>query len=309
MDTLWLALAGLFAATTLLLVAVQSYAFDRYLTYRSLRAMRAFELRPDQVRIRDLARPAPSRLLLPGLKRLGDLARRLTPLGVMDRLRLQLVYAGSPPAWDAERILAVKAVLGLGLALATVLLGTTTGMAPVRLVTATALAGVLGYLAPDAVLRSRAQRRQDEIRLALADSLDLLSITVEAGLAFDAALARVAREVRGPLGAELHRAVQEIQLGKPRVEALRALGARTQVRELKGFVLAMVQADIFGISVANVLHTQAQEMRIKRRQAAEERAQKIPVKMIFPLIFFIMPATFVVLAGPGVLRIFEFFAR
>jgi tight adherence protein C len=132
-----------------------------------------------------------------------------------------------------------------------------------------------------------------------------MSITVEAGLGFDAAMERVAREMEGPLGEELIRVVQEMRLGKSRADALRDLGSRSSVDELKSFVLAMVQADIFGISIARVLHVQAAELRIKRRQRAEEQAQKLPVKIIFPLILCIFPALFIVLLGPAAIQIYE----
>jgi tight adherence protein C len=140
---------------------------------------------------------------------------------------------------------------------------------------------------------------------ALPDALDLLSITVEAGLGFDAAVARVARQSGGPLGEELHRVLQEMQIGKSRSDALRDLADRTSIPELKSFVLAMVQADIFGISIAKVLQVQAKEMRLKRRQRAEEQAQKVPVKIVFPLILCIFPSLFIVLLGPAVITIYE----
>jgi len=167
------------------------------------------------------------------------------------------------------------------------------------------LLGIFGYLLPDIILRSRAEERQVAMRRALPDTLDLLSISVEAGLGFDAAMARVAREVHGPLGQELNRVLQEMQLGTARAEAFRELAERSGTPELKSFVLAMVQADVFGIPVAKVLQVQAREMRIKRRQAAEERAQKLPVKILFPLLFCIFPVIFVVLLGPAAIRIYQ----
>jgi tight adherence protein C len=179
------------------------------------------------------------------------------------------------------------------------------GMDLLRVVVLTPLLGFVGYYLPEWILRSRSGKRQKSIQRALPDALDLMSITVEAGLGFDAALERVSREMGGPLGEELYRVVQEMRLGKGRGEALRDLASRTTVEELKSFVLAMVQAEIFGISVSKVLHVQARELRTKRRQRAEEAAQKLPVKIVFPLILCIFPALLTILLGPAAISIYE----
>ena len=153
------------------------------------------------------------------------------------------------------------------------------------------------------MLLQKSQTRQERIQRELPDALDLLSISVEAGLGFDAALSQVARNTTGPLAEEFFRVLQEMQIGTGRPEAMRALGERTTVSELRGFVTAMVQADAFGVPVANVLRVQAGEMRIKRSQRAEEKAQKVPVKILFPLIFCILPALFIVVIGPAAITI------
>ena len=167
----------------------------------------------------------------------------------------------------------------------------------------------IGYYLPEWVLRSRSGKRQGAMRRALPDALDLLSITVEAGLGFDAAVSRVSKQAGGPLGEELYRVLQEMQIGKSRADALRDLGERTTIPELKSFVLAMIQADIFGISIAKVLHVQANEMRVKRRQRAEEKAQKVPVKIVFPLLTCIFPSLLVVLLGPAAISIYRAFTH
>jgi tight adherence protein C len=141
----------------------------------------------------------------------------------------------------------------------------------------------------------------------MPDTIDLLTIAVEAGLGFDAALAHVRRRVPGPLSDEIGRMLQEIQLGVSRPDALRNLAARTDVDELRAFTLAMVQADQYGISIANVLRSQSKELRVKRRQRAEEKAQKVPTKLLFPLIFCILPAMFIVLLGPGAIKVINSF--
>lgn len=296
-----------FAAVALLAYSVQDYLLERREVYRSLRSVRAVELSAADLRHRELATPVGMRVVLPGFRRLGEFVRRFTPVGVTERLSKELAYAGSPAGWDAERVLALKivgiVVLGtMGFAASVIL-----AQSSLRTFGITAVSAVLGWYLPEWVVRSRASQRQTAISRALPDALDLMSITVEAGLGFDAALNRVSREMGGPLGEEFYRVVQEIQLGSARIDAMRGLSDRTNVPSLRDFVLAMIQADIFGISVAKVLAVQANEMRIRRRQDAEERAQKVPVKMIFPLIMCILPATFVVLAGPAVLRIADFF--
>lgn len=298
-------LGAAFLAVTLLLASVAAGMAERRQVYRSLRAMRTAEVAPTDVRRRQLASPAMTRVILPGLQRVGQGVRRFTPVSVIQRLDDELVYAGSPAGWDGERMLAVKVAVGAALFIVGLVLPGLAGSGALRGIILAPLLAVVGYYLPEWILRSRSSARQYRIQRALPDALDLLSITVAAGLAFDAALERVAREMGGPLGEELVRVVQEMRLGKGRADALRDLADRSSVDELKSFVLAMVQADIFGISVSRVLSVQARELRIKRRQRAEEQAQKLPVKILFPLLFCIFPALFVVILGPAAIRIYD----
>lgn len=292
-----------FGAATIGFLALQGLVLERHQVFKTLRNVRSIELKPVDVRRQELAIPFAQRVLAPALHWIGGLGRRFAPTGVLDRLSRELVYAGSPQAWDAERLLAAKLLGIVGASVGAVVLGRSAGLAAAKLVVLAPIAAVLGYYVPEWVLRSKSGRRQGEIQRALPDALDLLSITVEAGLGFDAAVARVARNAGGPLGEELHRMLQEMQIGKPRPDALRDLGERSTVPELKSFVLAMIQADVFGISIGKVLHVQAAEMRMKRRQRAEEKAQKTPVKIIFPLIVCIFPSLFVVLLGPAAIAV------
>jgi tight adherence protein C len=300
--------AGVFLAVFTLALSVQSLLLERRRAYRTLQAIRAVELRPGDLRNRELARPARERLLQPLYGAALAVGRRLTPAGSREATRRRLVMAGSPTSWDADRVLVAKvagSAFGALAGAAVLALGRTV---PLGLLGLAGL-GVLGYLAPNFVLANAVQRRKASIRQGLPDSIDLLTICVEAGLGFDAALAHVSKNTTGPLADELYWSLQEVQLGRGRNEAMRNLAARCDVPELSAFVLAMVQADVFGVSVANVLRVQAAEMRVKRRQLAEERAMKIPIKVLFPVLFCIFPALFVVILGPAIMRIAAIFAR
>jgi tight adherence protein C len=308
-DQATVGILAFFGAASLSLVALQGYFLERRQVSHSLRRVRSMDAAPTDLRRRQLAEPLRRRLITPGLRRLGGLARRMTPASAMERLTRQLVYAGSPPGWDAERMLAFKVLGAVVFTVGGVIFATLSRSGVLRVASLAVLLCAVGYYLPEVVLRSRARQRQELLQRALPDSLDLLSITVQAGLGFDAAVSRVARRVTGPLGEELYRVIQEMQLGRSRVDALRDLAARSTVPELKSFVLAMVQAEAFGISIGKVLQIQAREMRTKRRQRAEEKAQKVPVKIVFPLILCIFPALFVVLMGPAAIRIYESLIR
>lgn len=245
--------------------------------------------------------PARERLVDPLLRGGLRLGRRLTPTGQQERLQHRLDIAGNPGTWTPERILATK---GTGLAVGVVLgllMLLRAGMLPgVAWVGGLAAAG---FWLPDLLLYNAGLKRQQTLQRSTPDALDMLTVCVEAGLGFDAALSHVARNTRGPIAGEFARILQEMQIGKSRVEAFQALAARTTVPELNTLVSALVQADNLGIPVANVLRSQSREMRTKRRQRAEEQAQKIPVKILFPLVFCIFPALFVVILGPAGIQI------
>ena len=300
---------AMFLAVFAIAYSVQVIVAERRQAYRTLQAIRAVELRPADLRNRELARPARERLIKPLYNTALTLARRFTPAGARDAIRRKLVMAGSPFGWDPDRVLVAKvACLTGGTVLGVLFLAVFSFAWPLRVLGFLAIS-LLGYWLPNIVLTNAVQRRQSEVRSALADSIDLLTICVEAGLGFDAALAHVSKNTSGPLADEFYRTLQEVQLGRSRNEAMRNLADRSNVPELRAFVLAMVQADIFGVSVANVLRVQAKDMRIKRRQLAEERAMKVPIKVLFPVLFCIFPALFVVILGPAIMRIADVFAK
>lgn len=294
-------LAAVFAGIVLSLTIIGTLTPERHTVERSLAAVEAIATSPESMR-RELDRPFSERFnqgVDDWLRRVG---RRITPAGKMAALRRRLDLAGNPEGWTLDRIVALKALglfLGGGMG---VLLPLAFGSITWAILLGAGLA-VLGYYMPNIVLYQVSTKRSQTIQKKLPDALDLLTVSVEAGMGFDAALANVARNTDGPLSEEFFRVLQEMQLGSGRMQALRALSERSDVRDLQSFINAMIQADAFGIPIANVLRIQAKEMRVKRSQRAEEAAQKVPVKILFPLIFFIMPSIFVALVGPGIITL------
>jgi len=235
---------------------------------------------------------------LPGWLR--GLAARLSPSGIEGSLQRRLDLAGNPGRWTPDRVLAVK---GLGL-LALAALGALYGVhSPGLLILCVILGGAIGFFLPDVLLYNSGNKRQAKIQTLLPDAIDMLTICVEAGMGFDAAMAQVARNTAGPLAAEFARSLQEMQIGKSRTQALRAMVDRTSVPELRTFASAVVQGSELGIPVAQVLREQAKEMRVRRRQRAEGKAQQVPVKITFPLILCLFPALMVIVVGPGIIKI------
>jgi tight adherence protein C len=259
------------------------------------------------LREQELADNFGTRVLVPIVGRAGHVARRITPIDTRDRIAKKLVLAGSPAGWDAERVLAFKIIgAAVGFALGLTIVSLLDFSRLIQLVVI-ALLSFVGFVAPDSILNRKVEERQQDILRTLSDTLDLLTISVEAGLSLNAAIAQVVQNVPGVLSSEFARMLQEIQLGVPRSDAFRHLAERTDVEELNAFALAMIQADVFGVSIASVLRTQAQQLRIKRRQRAEAKAQQTPVKIVFPLILCVLPSLFVVIVGPGAIRIWEQF--
>ncbi|MDP3713087.1 MAG: type II secretion system F family protein [Mycobacteriales bacterium] len=239
------------------------------------------------------------RALEPLLASGGSLVRRVSPVRRIQLSRDRIVWAGLEGSFTLEKLLGYKAA-GFVAGGLFGLLGAP-GSVPLA-VWAGGLAGAASFV-PDAVLSSRATERQNQIARALPEALDLLALTVEAGLGFEQAIEVVVDNTTGPLSGELTRLLREIELGVPRRDALAALRERTDVPELSSFVVALVQSDQMGIALADVLKTQAAQVRLKRRQRAREQAAKTPVKILFPVVLGIFPALFVVTIGPGAINI------
>jgi tight adherence protein C len=250
-----------------------------------------------------LERPARERAVQPVVNALAARARKLTPVGMLTTLENRLVAAGAQGRVTLEQVLAVKLLLGVTGVLIT---GLRLAAAPSLFNVIIAVVGTaFGWFLPDIILGGRADERRKKVRRELADTMDQITIAVEAGLGFEAAMARVAEGGPGVLAQELSRVLQDIRLGVARSEALEGLAARCDLAELRHFVSSIRQAERYGLPIAKVLRVQASELRDKRRQAAEEHAMKIPVKVLFPLVFCILPALFIVVIGPGAIRIME----
>lgn len=237
------------------------------------------------------------------LRRLG---RRVTPQAYVLKLDHLLALAGRPASMPLEKVLTAKPLLGLAGGIAGLLL---VQSSPEKLFVLLGIfITVLGYFVPDLLLYSKGQERQKAMALELANTLDQMLISVEAGLGFESAMQRAGETGKGPLADELVRTLQDMQVGRSRREAYLAMADRSTIPELRSFVKAIVQADAYGIALSGVLRTQAKVMRVKRRQRAEEKAMKLPVAVLFPLLLFIFPVLFIVILGPAVLNVIDTFA-
>ncbi|MGC9356362.1 MAG: type II secretion system F family protein [Anaerolineae bacterium] len=254
----------------------------------------------------ELSQPFTQRVIMPMLQHMGEALQRLTPKQNLEQARQKLEVAGlahsiKPAQFYAARIAAsvILGILGLVFAL------TGAGTPLYQRVLFGAGGFVLGYFLPPLLLTSKIQRRQEEVLKALPDALDLLTICVEAGLGFDAAMSKVAEKWDNELSLAFTRTVQQMQLGKLRREALRDMANSLDVSDVTSFVAAIIQADQLGVSMAKVMRIQSEQMRVKRRQRAEEKARQAPVKIMIPLAFCIFPSILIVLLGPAVLQIKE----
>jgi tight adherence protein C len=255
------------------------------------------------VRDQEMLAPISERVVAPLLEGLTGIARRFTPAGFGEGVAQKLVMAGNPPNLNVDKVLVLK-LLGI----VSVVLWIPVVLVMLNFTGFLAIVGVVvlwgaSFMYPDVLISRKVEDRQKEISRKLPDILDLLVISVEAGLGFEQALDRTTVAVPGALSDEFRRMLHEIRIGASRADALRAMAERTDVTELRSFIMAMLQADTFGVSISRLLRSQADEMRIRRRLRAQEQAQKAPVKMLFPLVFCIFPSIFVVILGPAMINI------
>jgi len=260
---------------------------------------------PDKVDLTELelSRPFSERVIQPIMERISALVTKIAPQEVLKETARKVQQSGlriKPTSFVTSQVLlavivpAILAMTGVmskagGLKGAIVLL----------------VSGLIGYFLPDLWLKGKVNARKGEIQRKLPDALDLLTVSVEAGLGFDMALSKVVEKMQGPLAQEFTRVLHEVRMGKPRREAMKAMADRVDAPDVSQFISALVQADKLGVSIANVLRVQSDQMRIKRRQRAEETAMKAPLKMSFVLVFFVLPALMIVLLGPAAISVME----
>jgi tight adherence protein C len=231
---------------------------------------------------------------------LARIVGRYTPQRSVENIRHNLILAGSPNNWQASDFMGLKGLFALLVGGATLALMFFYQDDLLFTVGGGLVGGALGYYLPTLWLAQKIRSRKDEITKALPDSLDLLTICVEAGLGFNAAMAKVTEKWDNELALEFGRVLAEIRVGKVRRDAFRDMVSRTEVPDVSNFMAAIIQADQLGVSIGRILQVQSEQMRTRRRQRAEEKAQQAPVKMLFPMIFLILPSIFVVILGPSV---------
>jgi len=287
-------------AVAALVFVVGSVSAEKAEVRESLRRLEGYQIQ--DVRDQEMLAPMSERVVAPLLEGLSGIANRFTPAGYGEGVAQKLVKAGNPPNLNVDKVLVLK------------LLGIVSVVLWVPIVLALHFSGLLtivaivilwgsSFMYPDVLVNRKIEERQKEISRKLPDILDLLVISVEAGLGFEQALDRTTVAVPGALSDEFRRMLHEIRIGSSRADALRAMAERTDVPELRAFIMAMLQADTFGVSISRLLRSQADEMRTRRRLRAQEQAQKAPVKMLFPLVFCIFPSIFVVILGPAIIQI------
>lgn len=299
---MWLAI-GLGALVAVTIAGVMAYsaqskkaaAFDERLSQVTNTVLSLEEM--------ELQQPFHQRVLVPVGQSLLGVLGKFGPKQNAEKVRMNLQQAGNPGNITPTMFVGMRMSLAVGLFLLFGLI-TFRSMAPTQALLYTVVGGSIGYVLPGIWLGNQIKKRKHNITRALPDALDLLTISVEAGLGFDVALQRVTEKWDDELSREFKRALADVRLGRSRREALRDMGERTGVEDVKTFVSAIIQADQLGVSMSKILRLQSDQMRIRRRQRAEELAQQAPIKMLFPMVFLIFPALFVVILGPALPRLF-----
>lgn len=263
------------------------------------------QLHPSEEARDEFELPFAERIINPSYQAFLEFLGRLTPQGVKDSYQKAIVQAGLTKEFTPLRIVGLQ-VLVTALAIALMILLLTqarSGAQPLLFI----LVALIVFYMPYSYIKGKAATRKRLVEKSLPDMLDLLYISVEAGLGFDAAIKKTAEKMTGPLSDEILRAIEDISKGRERIPALRSIGERTEVEDVRNFITAVIQSELLGSNIASMLRTQSRVMRERRRQRAEEKAQKLPVKMLFPLVFLMFPALFVIILGPAVLQLVEMF--
>jgi len=255
---------------------------------------------------RDIRGSIVNRVIVPTFRRLGSLAGSLTPASTIENLRHQLAIAGNPFGLGPREFFGFRVLFLLfGVLISFFLLRR--GLDTLNIVAGLGVI-VITYLLPVLWLKSRVNKRQDQIRKGLPDALDMLTVCASAGLGFDQSMQRVSEHWTTPIGLEFARVISEMEMGLSRRDALRNMADRLDVTELSSFVSFLLQSEQLGMSISDTLHAQADQMRIERRFRAQEQAQKIPTRMLFPMVFLIFPALLAIVLGPSLPRLFDIFS-
>jgi tight adherence protein C len=255
----------------------------------------------------ELNLPLYTRVLKPIFDEISMKISNLMPSEIKQKIERQLMQAGNPFGFTVNKWIGFQALLLIGMPAFTLLVAISNNANIMRITLVVVIEVILGLLMPRFILKKKITERKNEIVRTLPDVLDLITVSVEAGLGFDAALSRVVDKVPGQLSNEFTKVIQEIKVGTPRKEALKNMSKRVGVPDLTTFIGSIIQADQLGVGIGNVLRIQSQQLRQKRRQRAQEKAMKAPVKMLFPMVFFIFPTIFAVLLGPIVIKLMQTF--
>ncbi len=251
----------------------------------------------------ELSQPFSERVVKPMLRSLAKFVTRFTPKSILENTYRNLEKAGNPYNWTAIEFMGLRVLTGILLGLLGFLLMRVTKVSLAKGMVFFILLGLIGFLIPSFWLGNKIKARKKEILKTLPDAMDLITVSVEAGLGFDMALAKVAEKWDNELAREFARFLGEVRVGKARHEAMRSMAARVDLPEFTGFVASIIQAEELGASIAKVMRIQSNQMRIRRRQRAEELARQAPIKMIMVLVFFVFPSLFIILLGPGLIII------
>jgi len=294
----------IFLLTVILVLALGSIMF--YRRHQVSDRLSVIQKMTEEANTEEILRlPFMQRVIVPALSSMGHTLGKAAPVEIRTKMENKIQYAGTPGNITFAGLVALQVLLAGSLFVVSMLLFRFLQIEGIRMFFITLLLVLVGFFLPIGVISNRGEARQKAIQRALPDTLDLLQVSVEAGLGFDMALNKVTQQMKGPLSEEIRRALDEIRMGGMREEALRGIARRTGVRDLSSFISAVVQSEELGSNIANTLKAQADYMRQKRRQKAEEMAMKAPVKLVFPLVFFVFPALFVVILGPAVISIFR----